>query len=134
MQRSETLHSAIQNKEEPEPAIQNYCSICSHKMDCPALVNGAVEAKDLPGDVITLITEVKALKRQDKVKKAKEKELKEILIDIGVSKVISDDIITSITTNKGRVTFDSKAYEKEHPDEYTMYLKQGQPTTVLKVA
>ena len=134
MQRSETLYSAIQNKEEPEPAIQNYCGMCSHKMNCPALVNGAAEAKDLPDDVITLITEVKTLKTQDKLKKSKEKELKEILVGIGVSKIISDDIITSIVTNKGRVSFDSKTFQTEHPDEYQMYLKQGQPTTVLKVA
>ena len=33
---------------------------------------------------------------QDKLKKAKEKELKEILVGIGVSKIISDDIITSV--------------------------------------
>jgi len=134
MQRSHTLHSAIQNKEEPEPAIQNYCGICSHKMNCPALVNGAVEAKDLPDDVITLIAEVKALKTQDKLKKAKEKELKEILLGIGVSKIVSNDIITSIITNKGRVTFDSKTFQTEHPQQFEQYTKHGQPTTVLKVA
>jgi CRISPR-associated exonuclease Cas4 len=134
MQRSHALHSAIQNKEEPEPAIQNYCGLCSHKMDCPALVNGAVEAKDLPDDVITLIIEVKALKVQDKLKKSKEKELKEILVGMGVCKVISDDIITSIITNKGRVSFDSKTFQSEHPEQFEQYIKQGQPTTVLKVA
>ena len=134
MQRSETLHSAIQNKEEPEPAIQNYCGICSHKMNCPALVNGAVEAKDLPDDVITLIKEIKALKVQDKLKKAKEKELKEILVGIGVSKIVSDDIITSIIINKGRVSFDSKTFQTEHPKQFEQYTKLGQPTTVLKVA
>ena len=134
MERSHTLYSAIQNKEEPEPSIQNYCGICSHKMSCSALINRAIEAKDLPDDIIILIKEIKALKAQDKIKKSKEKELKEILIGIGISKIVSDDIITSITTNKGRVSFDSKAYKKDHPDEYTMYLKQGQPTTVLKVA
>ena len=134
MQRSHTLHSAIQNKEEPEPAIQNYCGVCSHKMSCSALVGGAVEAKDLPADVLALITEVKALKAQDKLKKAKEKELKEILVGMGVGKVIFDDIITSIVTNKGRVSFDSKTFQTEHPEEFEQYTKRGQPTTVLKVA
>lgn len=134
MERSHTLYSAIHNKEEPAPSIQNYCGICSHKMTCSALINGAVEAKELPDDIITLIREIKALKVQDKIKKSKEKELKEILMGIGVSKIISDDIVTSITTNKGRISFDSKSYQSEHPDEYQMYLKEGQPTTVLKVA
>ncbi len=134
MQRSKILFSAIQNKELPEPSIQNYCGLCSHKMNCPALVDGAVEAKDLPADVVTLIAEVKALKVQDKLKKAKEKELKEILVGIGVRKVISDDIVTSIITNKGRVSFDSKTFQSEHPEQFEQYTKQGQPTTVLKVA
>jgi CRISPR-associated exonuclease Cas4 len=132
--RTERLYNAIQNKEEPEPTIQNYCGICSHKMNCPALVNGAVDAKDLPADVITLIAEVKALKTQDKLKKSKEKELKEVLVGIGVGKVVSDDIITSIITNKGRVSFDSKTFQSEHPEQFEKYTKQGQPTTVLKVA
>lgn len=134
MQRTETLYNAIENKEEPAPAIQNYCGLCPHKMDCPALVNGAVEAKDLPHDVITLITEVKALKMQDKLKKKKEKELKEILVGIGVSKIVSDDVITSIVTSKGRITFDAKTFQAEHPEQFQRYTKQGQPTTVLKVA
>jgi hypothetical protein len=103
-------------------------------MNCPALVNGAVDAKDLPADVITLIAEVKALKTQDKLKKSKEKELKEVLVGIGVGKVVSDDIITSIITNKGRVSFDSKTFQSEHPEQFEKYTKQGQPTTVLKVA
>jgi len=119
--RTETLSNAIQNKEEPEPAIQNYCGLCSHKMNCPALVNGAVEAKDLPDDVVTLIAEVKALKMQDKLKKAKEKELKEILVGMRVSKIVSDDIITSIITNKGRVSFDSKTFQSEHPEQFEKF-------------
>jgi len=134
MKKSETLHQAILNKEEPAPAIQNYCSICSHKMTCSALTRDAIEAKDLPVDIITLIHEIKALKQQDKVKKAKEKELKEILIGINATNIILDDIITSVRTNKGRVSFDSKRFESEHPSQYQQYIKEGEPTTVLKVA
>lgn len=135
MKKSQTLSNAITNKVEPEPAIQNYCGSCSYKMDCPVIVSeDSIDAKDLPKDIVTLIEEVKLLKQQDKLKKAKEKELKQILLGLNATNVILDDIITTISTNKGRISFDSKKFESEHPSQYQQYIKQGQPTTVLKVA
>lgn len=84
-------------------------------------------------DVIGIISDLKKAQAQGKALEAAEEDLKGRLIiflgDKG-NTLISPEGMTLLTykLGKGRTSFDAKSFEKQYPELYQQFLKQGEPS------
>lgn len=75
----------------------------------------------VPSDVVTAIA---ALLRAEKAAKAMKEKLRELMEAAGVSKWECDQFTATIGKASESNTFDSKAFQADHPDLYKQYLKK----------
>ncbi len=75
----------------------------------------------VPSDVVTAIA---ALLRAEKAAKAMKEKLRELMEAAGVSKWECDQFTATIGKASESTTFDSKAFQADHPDLYKQYLKK----------
>ena len=84
-----------------------------------------------------VIEEYKTLKKAKEDFELKEKEFKQVLKDkmseLGIEKWSGCGLNISIKYSKGKKTIDTKRLEKELPDVYEEYLKQGNPYSSLTI-
>ena len=75
----------------------------------------------VPSDVVTAIA---TLLKAEKAAKAMKEKLRELMEDAGVSKWECDQFTATIGKASESTTFDSKAFQADHPDLYKQYLKK----------
>ena len=75
----------------------------------------------VPSDVVTAIA---TLLKAEKAAKAMKEKLRELMEAAGVSKWECDQFTASIGKASESTTFDSKAFQADHPDLYKQYLKK----------
>ena len=75
----------------------------------------------VPSDVVTAIA---TLLRAEKAAKAMKEKLRELMEAAGVSKWECDQFTATIGKASESTTFDSKAFQADHPDLYKQYLKK----------
>lgn len=75
----------------------------------------------VPSDVVTAIA---TLLKAEKADKAMKEKLRELMEDAGVSKWECDQFTATIGKASESTTFDSKAFQADHPDLYKQYLKK----------
>lgn len=75
----------------------------------------------VPSDVVTAIA---TLLNAEKAAKAMKEKLRELMEAAGVSKWECDQFTASIGKASESTTFDSKAFQADHPDLYKQYLKK----------
>lgn len=78
------------------------------------------DALAVPVDVVSAIT---ALLRAEKAAKAMKEKLRELMESAGVSKWECPEFTATIGKPSETTTFDSKAFQADHPDLYEQYLK-----------
>lgn len=75
----------------------------------------------VPSDVVTAIA---TLLKAEKAAKAMKEKLRELMEAAGVSKWECDQFTATIGKASESTTFDSKAFQADHPDLYKQYLKK----------
>lgn len=75
----------------------------------------------VPSDVVTAIA---TLLKAEKAAKAMKEKLRELMEAAGVSKWECDQFTATIGKESESTTFDSKAFQADHPDLYKQYLKK----------
>ena len=75
----------------------------------------------VPADVVTAIA---TLLKAEKAAKAMKEKLRELMEAAGVSKWECDQFTATIGKASESTTFDSKAFQEDHPDLYKQYLKK----------
>ena len=75
----------------------------------------------VPSDVVTAIA---TLLNAEKAAKAMKEKLRELMEAAGVSKWECDQFTATIGKASESTTFDSKAFQADHPDLYKQYLKK----------
>ena len=78
------------------------------------------DALAVPVDVVSAIT---TLLRAEKVAKAMKEKLRELMEAAGVTKWECPEFTATIGKPSETTTFDSKAFQADHPDLYEQYLK-----------
>lgn len=121
--KAQHIEDAMSGHVEPKAIIQNYCSTCPFKMECPK--QGAF-AEDLPEDIKADLVFIKEAKAKAKESKARENRVKNYLVNMGV-KLGKDACTDTVVTVKEQKTsrFDTEAFKLEHPELYEKYLNSS---------
>jgi len=69
-----------------------------------------------------------------KIKKSKEKELKETIESMNIKRLLVDEINVSLVTVNGKTSFDTKGLQAENGELFNKYSKQGKSYSYLKVS
>lgn len=101
------------------------------EVDVKAMVvtdkESSIEAND---EVVAAVTELKSMQLDIKKLESREQELRDCILGfIGDNAKLTHagKCLATYGMCKGRETFDTKTFQSEHPDQYQLYLKQGQP-------
>ena len=101
--------------------INQEMQVTSAKVEKVKPVATATDALAVPVDVVSAIT---ALLRAEKAAKAMKEKLREIMESAGVTKWECPEFTATIGKASESTTFDSKAFQADHPDLYKQYLKK----------
>lgn len=132
--QAKDLKESIDTKIEPKAEMQLYCSSCEYKINCPIMGKIDISEDEISPDIKYLIKEVKGLKEVDKIKKSKEKELKETIEAMNIKRLLVDEINVSLVTVNGKASFDTKGLQTENGELFNKYSKQGKSYSYLKVS
>jgi len=123
LRRATQLINAIKADKEPEAEEQLYCSMCSHKADCPLMNAGVVEVQ---GDMQQLARELADLNNQkkklEKILNAKKVEMEEFMKTAKIQKVRADNNFISITNDISYSSIDTKELKQKEPELYEKLL------------
>lgn len=78
------------------------------------LLNELIAAKSAANEAKKIVDEIEA-------------EIRQAMLDVGVSKIWSDTASYSYAEQRGKTTFDREAFERDHPGVYNRYTKTGAP-------
>ena len=121
LSKAQHLDDAMKGLVEPKAIIQNYCSTCHFKMQCPK--QGRF-AEDLPEDVKKDLEFIKNSKLMAKESRLRENRVKAYLVNTGIEKgkdTRSDTVVTVKEQETSR--FDTKAFMRDYPELYAQYIK-----------
>lgn len=88
--------------------------------EVPSVATTTTDALAVPMDVVSAITN---LLRAEKAAKAMKEKLRELMEAAGVTKWECPEFTATIGKPSETTTFDSKAFQADHPDLYEQYLK-----------
>jgi len=120
LSKAQHIKDAMDGIVEPKAIIQNYCSTCHYKMQCP---KQGQHAQDLPEDVKADLEFIKKSKQMAKESKARENRVKNYLVnmDIELGKDTRSNTVVSVREQETS-RFDTQMFAKEHPELYKKYL------------
>lgn len=96
---------------------------------------GSKEAIILPSDALEIVNRYIDIGEQIKTLESAQNDLKAKLMNMmGDNEVgMSGDYKVTWATRKGRTTLDTKAFQKDHPDLYSKYIKTGKDYRVFAI-
>lgn len=121
---AQLIHAIKENKE-PQPQEQLYCSMCTHKADCPLMNAGAVE---LQGDMLQLATQLVDQKKQLDQAKTKEQatkaEIQAFMQTAKLQRVKAPNGFISLIPESSYACIDTEVLKQERPKLYEMLLSK----------
>lgn len=85
---------------------------------------------NLENEIISLKTVISQLEERKNIVTTV---IKEEMIKSGSKKYENDNLIITLVDSKGRETFDSKQFKVDEPELYKKYVKQGTPTSSVRI-
>jgi CRISPR-associated exonuclease Cas4 len=123
LNKASHLIDCLKNGEKPKAVIQNYCSGCDYVMECP---KQGCFASEMPEDLKEKMRKIIAHKKEAKLIKEMEDELKEYMINTGLEKgKIEDEDFGVVASCKPTQSnrFDKNAFEQDYPELAKKYIK-----------
>lgn len=120
LSKAQHIEDAMKGLCEPKAIIQNYCSTCPFKMQCPK--QGRF-AEDLPEDIKMDLEFIKKSKKMAKESRLRENRVKSYLINTGVS-LGKDTRSNTVVSVKEQETsrLDIERLKSEEPEIYKRFL------------